>query len=278
MPATDPQEDAAILEKQAIPNREKQAILNRNMKFLNKHRGRRCFVLATGPSIYKQDLRPLQNEWCIAVNEFYKHEHYSLIKPAYYTLPPTWTTRLDMGKRLRRLGELKQLSQDEIFFFDVTDKKWVESSNFADNLERVHYLDLRDDFTPSSIDLTGCMPGPQSTALIATWIAMYMGFSEVYLLGCDYDVLWKWDGSSRYLRKDLYKHFYQGAPTVGYEPMDLDGELRGHLRLREQYRWTDDIAARQNTRLVNANPQSYLDILPRVPLESVLLPESPGVR
>jgi hypothetical protein len=252
---------------------EEQAILHRNLKFLDTHRGQRCFILATGPSIRSQDLRPLQNEWCIAVSEFYKHEHYNLIKPAYYTFVPSSPPYSDevIRVKLKRLEELKQLSQEEIFFFGMNDRKLVEASNLVTDKQRVYYLNFSFRcLTTPTIDLTAIVPGPASAALNAVWIGMYMGFSEIYLVGCDYDSLWKWDGSGTYLRPNVYQHFYDGEPSTGFEPMDLDGELREKLALRQQFRWTNQIALQQNTRIFNANPKSYLDVLPKIPLESVL--------
>ena len=249
-------------QEQADP--EKQSILKRNLRFLNKHRGQRCFILATGPSIREYDLRPLQREWCIAVSDFNKHEHYNLIRPAYYAIVPCLAPFTDDDVR-KRLTELKQRSQDEIFFFGLSNRKVVETSNLVDDPERVHYLDLSGDFIPSHIDLTVRLPGESAATLMASWVAIYMGFSEIYLVGCDHDKLWRWDGSVPIYQQ----HFYNGAPTIGHKPFDVDFELRNCLRYREQYRWTHHIAIRQNIRIVNANPKSYIEIFPKISLSAL---------
>ena len=256
--------------EQADP--EKQAILNRNKKFLNKHRGQRCFVLATGPSIREQDLRPLQNEWCIAVSEFYKHEHYSFIKPAYYAFAPTngLLTEEVVQKKLARLEDVKKVSQRETYFFGLNDRKWVGTSKLVNDWERVYYVDYHGELNSGPIDLTGHVPNPHGAAVMATWIAIYMGFSEIYLVGCDHDHVWKWDGVTPFTRENYYHHFYDGVPKTGYEPaMDVENQLKSTLMAIQYYRWSSRLASQQGTRILNANPRNYLDVFPRVSLATL---------
>jgi hypothetical protein len=252
---------------------EEQTVLHRNLNFLDKHKGQRCFILATGPSIRQQDLRHLQSEWCIATSEFYKHEHYKFIKPAYYSFTPSSPPYTDdiIRRKLKRLEELKQLSREETFFFGINDRKLVETSQLVTDRRRLFFLNFSyRSLTTPTIDLTSILPGPASGALNAVWMAVYMGFAEIYLVGCDYNTIWRWDGTGKYGRQNVYQHFYKGEPTLGNEPLDLDAELHQLIALRQQFRWTDEIAARQNTKIFNANPKSYLDVLPKVALEAVL--------
>ena len=50
---------------------EEGAILRKNRALNNRHVGERCFILATGPSIKKQDLKLLRGETCIALSNFF---------------------------------------------------------------------------------------------------------------------------------------------------------------------------------------------------------------
>ena len=59
-----------------------------NIKFKNIHKGKRVFILASGPSIKTQNLKPLENEYCIAVSHFHLHEDIQIIKPQYHVLAP----------------------------------------------------------------------------------------------------------------------------------------------------------------------------------------------
>ena len=240
-------------------------MFERNRRFENKHTGKRCFVLATGPSIREEDLTPLRNEWCIAVSEFYKHQHYRLIRPAYYASAPNHPPFTDDDK-LRELAEMKQQSQNETFFFAASDKQVVEKSDLVADCQRVHYLDFRifGNNPPAQVDLTSALPSPCSAAVIAVWIAIYMGFAEIYLVGCDHNILWKWDPSTSFSVEKSYQHFYNGAPACGHNTGDVDDLLKNALLVRQTYRWTNQIALQRGTKIFNANPRSYLDVVPRI--------------
>ena len=58
--------------------------LAKNTVFEGCHRGERAFLLGCGPSIKTQDLKPLANEICMSVSNFFVHPDFDLIQPAYH--------------------------------------------------------------------------------------------------------------------------------------------------------------------------------------------------
>ena len=244
-------------------------LIERNRGLRNAHVGQRCFILATGPSIRELDLSPLQNECCIAVSEFYKHKQYRLISPAYYAFAPRHPPFTEED-RLRELEEMKKLTTREKFVFGLSDRRVVERSQLVPDTSRLHYIDFQQaEKQLDAIDLTAAFPIPCSAALIAVWIAIYMGVSQIYLVGCDHDALWKWDGLGPVDGRKDHTHFYEGDPTIGQSSGDVDSLLRHVILLRDTYRWTNAIARRQGATIYNANPQSRLDVVPRVPFSSL---------
>ena len=69
-------------------SQENSDVLKQNRKLRDIHKGKRCFILATGPSINAENLKPLKNEFCIAVSNFYLHPDFKLIDPEYYCVAP----------------------------------------------------------------------------------------------------------------------------------------------------------------------------------------------
>ena len=69
----------------------KDLLLN-NIKLKNIHKGERCFILGSGPSIINEDIMQLQNEIVFALNNFYVHPDFSKImsgnKDNYYITAP----------------------------------------------------------------------------------------------------------------------------------------------------------------------------------------------
>lgn len=258
-----------IRDESRLPKAAK-LILQLNRRFQDIHTGKRCFILATGPSIKSQNLLNLKDEWCFGVSDFYKHRDYKIIKPDYYCLAPLHAPFSDEDG-LRRFEELRESShKDETFFFGLRDKRLFERSSLANAAQNIHFLNIRQmDKAPREIDLTHNFPNLSSVSIMAISIAIYMGFSNIYLLGCDHNNLWTWDGKSA---QNQLQHFYDGVPSIGYQhqAFDIDHTLRAHLRVREQYKWVNQLAQRKNAKILNATPGSYIDIFPRVNLEDVV--------
>src|SRR5437870_1912789 len=66
--------------------REERQLLDGNRQFLQRHSGKRAFVLATGPSLAAQDLSPLSTEITFAVNSFWRHAEMGRWQPTYFLL------------------------------------------------------------------------------------------------------------------------------------------------------------------------------------------------
>src|SRR5690242_4618800 len=61
-------------------------IVARNSVFRDKHKGRRAFVIATGPSLKNQDITGLGDEITFVMSGFWKHSVLEHWQPTYYCL------------------------------------------------------------------------------------------------------------------------------------------------------------------------------------------------
>ena len=61
-----------------------KVFLNKNKGLKDKHKGSRCFILLTGPSIAREDLRPLSDEITFACSRFFLHQDIGVISPKYF--------------------------------------------------------------------------------------------------------------------------------------------------------------------------------------------------
>src|SRR3972149_208804 len=60
-------------------------LLHNNIKFLQIHKNKRCFIIGNGSSLKKQNLSPLKNEITFVMNAFWKHPIISESwQPTYY--------------------------------------------------------------------------------------------------------------------------------------------------------------------------------------------------
>lgn len=99
-----------LLDKEVISS------IRTNKKFHNLHKGDRCFILCTGPSINKQNLKPLKDEYCIAVSHFYLHKDYRYIKPHYHVMAP-YHHPFGLEELKKEFGEYKRHECERTIIF-----------------------------------------------------------------------------------------------------------------------------------------------------------------
>ena len=139
-------------------------------KFKNIHAGKRCFIMATGPSIEKQDLSLMKNDIVIGCN----------LSILNYT--PNYLGISDNGMWTRNRDKIintpcpkfvcacKNVSiNNSIYMINRTptsEKLYKAQKSFSKNLKLLHYA--------PSVVLTVAIP-----------LAWHMGFKSIFLIGCD---------------------------------------------------------------------------------------------
>lgn len=251
-------------------------VLARNEVWHNCHANdRRCFVLASGPSINQQDLTLLQGEICIAVSNFFVHKDYGIVRPKYHCVPDVLAGHKEYVTEeyaIKWFREMEKATGQAVMFFSVGDKEWVEREGMFKN-RTVHYLHFGrgwDNVERTGIDLTEAVPGVQSVSVMALEIAIFMGFKEIYLLGCDHDWI---------LHLGESTHFYDERQHVmsrrnGYsEWVHLETGLgtywQAYMRLWRQYEVLSQVATQKKLKVCNATGGGILDIFERVDYESL---------
>jgi hypothetical protein len=250
----------------------------RNTCLKDRHKGERCFILATGPSVKEQDLSVLQDELCIAVSHFFVHKDIRQIKPRYHVLAPYHPpfSFADIKKVFDGFSEyypddmtylfghypyefsvfnfLRQnpnYSRISPYFIDYTNSTSMDENNFMD---------------PDFWDITKSPFQTRTVIYIAIQAAVYMGCKEIYLLGCDHDYLLD-------TKRVTNHHFYKEEEGVS----DVD-----HLSAFTSERWFEEYYFRWkqyrlmrifiNTlggEIFNATKGGMLDVFPREQLNDI---------
>lgn len=166
-------------------------------QFHGIHQGKRCFIVATGPSLRMEDLDLLKKkgELCISMNSIYHAFPETDWRPDYYM---AYDYRvLDAIKGIIDEWSLKAgfISNDSDAFWQVTHKE---------NIYCYHqtYDYCFDRFPKFSDDLSRRAYPSATIAYVCIQFAAYMGFREIYLFGVDFT-----NGSQK---KDMsHPHFYE---------------------------------------------------------------------
>ena len=246
-----------------------QAVLDRNRVFLNRHADERCFILATGPSIREQDLTLLQGEICFAVSNFFVHPDYATIQPRYYCVAG-YHKPITKAAWAEWLREMEAATGAATMFFSLNDRERIESNSLFCN-RQLHYLQFGaswNEILKRGVDLTRPVPGPQSVPVMALEIAMYMGFQQIYLLGCDHDWILHLNVSSHFYEED--QHALNRVGYSEWDGHDLGLECDSLARLWRQYKAVQQLAAASGSEVFNATAGGLLEVFPRVRYEDVV--------
>lgn len=242
---------------------EAKSILAHNAELKDAHRGKRCFVLATGPSIKNHDLSLLEGEICISVANFFVHNDFYRISPLYHCIPPLHPPLTDEDG-LRWFRQMEPYMDRTVLILGYTDRRLIEINRLFCN-QKINYLRFGDSWekpTNRSFDLMCPLPNCQSVCITALMIALYIGCSDIYLLGTDHTTFNLDTGQYD------YGHFYDGEAKneLGEQaaPDDLETEFRATAELWRQYKLLREYARTKNSAIYNATGRGILDLFPRV--------------
>lgn len=213
----------------------------------NKYLGRRCFIVATGPSLTFEDLETLHkhNEFCISLNTIFCSFQNTAWKPDQYVV-------VDVDVINKFNDEIRKMDIKEKFIADASidfDYKSLTNEFYIYHSICTKYtLEqglISDDFATYAYN-TG------TVTAVALQLAMYEGFSEIYLLGCD----------CSYLQTGL-KHANEPKEMQvrEYGVMESTIEmLEHHVNAYQKIRVYAD---KKNIKIFNATRGGYLEVFKR---------------
>ena len=149
-------------------------------RFQNIHQGKRCFIIANGPSIKEMDLSPLRNEFTFSMNRAYLlYDSWGFV-PSYFVCINELVIE-------QFADDIKQLQMQK--FINYNRRKLFLGGAFNGSFLylRTGY-NLHDCFTG---DVTGVISSGGTVTFACLQLAYYMGFSEVILIGLDHSFIEK---------------------------------------------------------------------------------------
>jgi len=147
----------------------------------NKHIGKRCFIIGSGPSINKMDLSPLKNEITFGFNAFYLISESIGFLPTYYLIEDPLPAEDNANNVNRLSGTIK------IFPWDLHYCLKPDSNTIYVHFDRYYSNYPHPNFPQFSDNSLKCVYWGGTVAYMALQLAYYMGIRDVYLIGIDLD-------------------------------------------------------------------------------------------
>ena len=156
--------------------------------FKNAHKGKKCFIIGTGPSLRISDLESLSDGFLtIGLNSIYKLYDNTSFRPDYYlALDP------DVSDKTFNQKDIDSFGKNNLFFNSIVRKKrkskkiiWLHYNYqnhwfnvFNPKYDHSKNLRYKDELSKGIFD-------KYTVTVAAIELAIYMGCEEIYLLGVD---------------------------------------------------------------------------------------------
>lgn len=148
----------------------------------NAYKGKRCFIIGNGPSLNKQDLSLLENEYTFAVNSFYYKTNETGFRPTFFVVEDTSVMK-------ENLEQIRDYDAPFKFFPTLYKNLHPKTPNtFFFEMNRGFYEKSSPNYCVPrfSTDASKVLYCGQSVTYINLQLAFFMGFTEVYLIGMDF--------------------------------------------------------------------------------------------
>ncbi len=184
----------------------------------NTKKGKRCFIVGNGPSLTVEDLNKLKEEDTFAFNRIYYIFDKTEWRPTYYMC-------VDTGVLGMNLPEIEKLNLPNIILSNIA------RYSVKTQTENIHYLY---DYSKFKINRWGFDPPYISedvsehfcfcftVTFDAIQLAIYMGYSEIYLLGVDHNYSVKVNAKGRITRDGSIKDYFDGLEKTAITAMNYE--------------------------------------------------------
>lgn len=228
------------------------------------HKGERCFIVGNGPSLNKNDLSLLRDEYSFGVNGIFYKTRDTGFSPTYYIVEDSHVVR-------DNLEEIKKFEARHKFFPSIYRNLLPETENTSFfMMNRGFYEKTGPNFRVPrfSTDITDKIYCGQSVTYINLQLAYYMGFTEVYLIGVDFSYTIPKsavvDGLNITSTDDDPNHFhpdYFGKGKKWHDPQ-LD-------QVKKNYEFADMVYKWDGRKVYNATIGGELEVFERADYNSL---------
>lgn len=212
------------------------------------HKGERCFIIATGPSLTMEDIESLKDEYTISMNSICRLYDQTDWRPTYYAIQDHHVFE-QMQNLLRIHKEVPVFISDNVKQKYKREPEWIEFP--TDTMYHSYDMKIGKYHAKFSDDAYDIVYDGYSIAYSCVELAVYMGFKEIYLLGTDCT----YTGEK--------EHFIDSGVEDRTRPFATPKLIVGYQKAKEY-------ADSHNIKIYNATRGGVLEVFERVKLEDVL--------
>lgn len=213
----------------------------------NSGKGKKCFIVGSGPSLTLDQLEAIKHEDCFGANRIYKMFEKTSWRPKYYVIQDRYDETKDVYDTL------------DVEYFFVSDFYWRAHGMKNPNAICYHInRTLRQTSNlPFSEDASKYIQAASTVTFTMIQLAAYMGYKEIYLIGMDHTYANVTNDKGVIIQKNNVKsHVFEDE-----KPNEVVANI---AYMEDAYRTARKYCEEHNIEIYNATIGGALEIFKRV--------------
>lgn len=200
----------------------KEKDLGEAFKTLKNSKSGRCFIIGNGPSLSSSDLDKLVGEDSFGTNEIHRIFSQTKWRPRYFVIIDRYSKSTPQ--------EIKNIERPIVF---LSDYYWRFNEVLRKDAICIHqHYDLSEEKYRFSEDIERCFYSSPTVSYAAMQIAVYLGYTEIYLLGFDHNYSYEFDKKGNVIHTGKTStHFFKDENEE-----EIIGNVRGMTKAYEAFR------------------------------------------
>jgi hypothetical protein len=264
--------------KQFVLSRKYQNMVQKNIRFSNKHEKQSCYILGTSASLCNMDIGFLKNENLIGINKIYLHGQFQEIfapgDTGKYLLFPPLHPPINNKTAKSTFHQVEEKVRPHVILFLGTDSRKStsyriirEHNIFREHQYYLYYAGINTHmgyypFRKKHWKMHKPIWTAGAGSVHAILLALYMGFNPIYLIGIDHDYLCHKEYENSHFYNDAsrssQKEYQESAAHNNMSP--ATHVLQGTFRTFEQY---EMIRKNTEAQIINLSKAGILDVFPK---------------
>lgn len=222
-------------------------------KLKDKYKGKRCFIVATGPSLNFDDLEKLNknHEFCMSLNTIFASFKDTSWRPDQYVVVDVAAIN-SYDMEIRKMDVKEKFIADASIDFDynsLTEEFYVFHSVFSKSVLEQGLI---------SEDFSKYAYNSGTVTAVCIQLAIYEGFQEIYLLGCD----------CSYFKTGI-EHFNE-PEELRIKKFDMMNDAVKMLTYHiNAYQKIKNYADKKGIKIYNATRGGYLEVFERIDFDTL---------
>lgn len=228
-------------------------------QYREKYKGKKCFVLGTGPSLLHSDLDRMAQKGilCFAANKIFKAFDETEWRPDFYCA----TDKRILNHYQDRIRELEL---PNMFISYRMDKSLEDTMKYLRTKPNVQLFSLVDSMDDDAIEFSDnpaeyIIEG-RTVIYAMLQLAVYMGFSDIYIAGVDFNYNDK-TGYDQFGNDHFCKNYIEKGEEVMISPQEY---CLNAFKRAKQY------AEEKGIHIYNATRGGKLEVFQRVDIDEIL--------